>query len=54
MLPAEAPRGIVLLTHGGAPLGFVKNLGSRANNLYPAAWRILAQNPQPVQVLRTL
>ncbi|WP_289300360.1 methyltransferase RsmF C-terminal domain-like protein, partial [Xylanibacter muris] len=29
-----------LLTHAGHPLGFVKNLGSRANNLYPAPWRI--------------
>lgn len=39
-LPADVPRGIVLLTYGGLPLGFVKNLGSRANNLYPEAWRI--------------
>ena len=37
----SAPRGIVLLTHEGLPLGFVKNLGNRANNLYPAQWRIL-------------
>lgn len=37
----DAPRGIVLLRYNGRPLGFVKNLGSRANNLYPAAWRIL-------------
>lgn len=39
-LPASAPRGYVLLTHAGHPLGFAKNLGSRANNLYPAPWRI--------------
>lgn len=37
------PRGIVLLTYRGNPLGFVKNLGNRANNLYPAQWRILSQ-----------
>ena len=37
----EAPRGIVLLCYDGHPLGFVKNLGNRANNLYPMAWRIL-------------
>ena len=37
----EAPRGIVLLTYGHKPLGWVKNLGNRANNLYPAPWRIL-------------
>ena len=42
-LPTSAPRGFVLLTHGGRPLGFVKNLGSRANNLYPANWRILSR-----------
>lgn len=41
VLPSDAPRGHVMLMHGGAPLGFVKNLGTRTNNLYPAAWRIL-------------
>lgn len=41
-LPDGLPRGIVLLTFGDRPLGFVKNLGNRANNLYPAAWRILS------------
>lgn len=40
-----APRGIVLLTYGGLPLGFVKNLGNRANNLYPKPWRILSARP---------
>lgn len=40
-LPGDAPRGIVLLTHNDKPLGFVKNIGSRANNLYPRSWRIL-------------
>lgn len=41
----DAPKGIVLLTHGGLPLGFVKNLGNRANNLYPKNWRILSTRP---------
>ncbi len=41
-LNETAPRGVVLLTYRGAALGFVKNLGSRANNLYPPAWRILS------------
>ena len=36
----DAPRGYVLLTHQGAPIGFVNNLGNRANNLYPKEWRI--------------
>ena len=42
-LPEGAPRGIVLLTYEKHPLGFVKNLGNRANNLYPQPWRILTQ-----------
>ena len=42
-LPESAPRGIVLLTHGSLPLGFVKNIGRRANNLYPGYWRIKSQ-----------
>lgn len=33
-------RGIVLLTYKNIPLGFVKNIGNRANNLYPQEWRI--------------
>ena len=39
---ADAPRGYVLLTHGGHPIGFANNLGNRANNLYPKPWRILS------------
>jgi len=41
----SAPRGYLLLTYDNRPLGFVKNLGNRANNLYPAEWRILSQQP---------
>ncbi len=39
-LPTEAPRGYVLLTYRGLPLGFANNLGNRANNLYPNEWRL--------------
>lgn len=39
-LPADTPRGFALLTYHGVPLGFVKHLGNRANNLYPQEWRI--------------
>lgn len=39
---SAAPRGIVLLRYAGRPLGFAKNLGNRANNLYPQPWRILS------------
>lgn len=37
----DAPQGFVVLTYGGLPLGFAKNLGNRANNLHPASRRIL-------------
>jgi NOL1/NOP2/fmu family ribosome biogenesis protein len=33
-------QGIVLVTYEGVPLGFVKNVGNRCNNLYPKEWRI--------------
>ena len=36
----DAPRGFVLVTYGGLPLGWVKNIGNRCNNLYPEFWRI--------------
>lgn len=39
-LPADTPKGYVLITYQGHPLGFAKNIGNRANNLYPAEWRI--------------
>ncbi len=39
-LPPETPRGLVIVTFDGHPLGFVKNIGNRANNLYPKEWRI--------------
>ena len=40
ILPADAPKGFVILTYRQHPLGFVKNLGNRCNNLYPQEWRI--------------
>lgn len=40
VLSEITPRGIVLLTYKQIPLGFVKNIGNRANNLYPQEWRI--------------
>ncbi len=36
----DAPRGLVLVTYMGLPLGFVKNLGNRTNNLHPQSRRI--------------
>lgn len=40
VLESGTPRGFVLLTYRNIPLGFVKNIGNRANNLYPQEWRI--------------
>lgn len=39
-LPQGSPRGIVRLTFKGLPIGYAKNIGQRANNLYPQEWRI--------------
>ena len=40
VLPADMPRGLVTVTYKGFPLGPAKNIGNRANNLYPKPWRI--------------
>lgn len=40
-LPDESPLGMVTITYKGLPLGPAKNIGTRANNLYPKNWRIL-------------
>ncbi|MDO4801579.1 MAG: hypothetical protein Q4A15_05395 [Prevotellaceae bacterium] len=39
-LTADTPKGIVLITYKHFPLGFAKNIGNRANNLYPKEWAI--------------
>lgn len=41
VLPQGTPLGYVLITYQHCPLGFVKNVGQRANNLYPKPWAIL-------------
>lgn len=38
----QTPKGYVTVSFEGYPLGIVKNLGPRANNLYPPEWRILS------------
>lgn len=40
----DQPKGYIILTYKGQPLGFVKNIGNRANNLYPQEWRIRSSN----------
>ena len=39
-LPDDSPRGIITLTYRGVDIGQAKNIGNRANNLYPKEWRI--------------
>lgn len=43
-LPDGLPRGLLLLTYAGRPLGFVKNLGNRTNSMMPQEWRILSSH----------
>ncbi|MDL2255669.1 RsmB/NOP family class I SAM-dependent RNA methyltransferase [Parabacteroides sp. OttesenSCG-928-K15] len=52
-LPEEAAKGYNLFTYKGLPLGFVKNIGNRANNLYPQEWRIRSGHipEKPFQML---
>lgn len=45
-LDSDAPKGFVIVCHNDMPLGFVKNLGNRANNLYPQEWRIRTTLPK--------
>lgn len=39
-LAPDAQRGYLALSYNDHLLGFVKNIGNRANNLYPQEWRI--------------
>lgn len=39
-LPEGLPKDFALACYAGRPLGFVKNIGRRANNLYPDAMRL--------------
>lgn len=39
-VPDGLPKGFATVTYDGEPLGFVKNIGRRANNLYPDALRL--------------
>ncbi len=52
VLPPDTPRGLVEVCFMGYPLGLMKNIGNRANNLYPKEWRIktthVPQDYEPV------
>lgn len=39
-LSGKAEKGYVVVQYQGLPIGWVKNLGNRSNNLYPEYWRI--------------
>ena len=56
VLPPDTPRGIVTVTYLDVPLGPVKNIGPRANNLYPKPWRIKSTHlpTAPVVIICTL
>jgi len=45
MLPGY-PKGWNIVTYKGINIGFVKNLGNRVNNYYPAEWRIRMKIPE--------
>ena len=40
ILSPDTPHGLITVSFLGHPLGLMKNLGTRANNLYPKEWRI--------------
>lgn len=45
-------RGCQLVTYKSVPLGFVKRIGSRVNNLYPQEWRIMTSySPDEMRTL---
>ena len=52
VLPPSVPRGMVIVTFMGHALGPVKNIGTRANNLYPKEWRIKSTHfPQDYEAI---
>lgn len=53
-LPDTAPKGYVVVCYQGHPLGLEKNMGNRANNLYPMEWRIKSTHlpEQPVEIIK--
>lgn len=52
-LDPSIPKGYVLACYEGFPLGFLNNLGNRANNMYPAEWRIrTTHTPEQPKVIK--
>ncbi|MDE7349770.1 MAG: RsmB/NOP family class I SAM-dependent RNA methyltransferase [Muribaculaceae bacterium] len=46
LLPEGTPKGYITATYRNFPLGFLKNLGNRSNNLYPSEWRIRVKSAE--------
>ncbi len=42
-IPQDTAKGFATVSYSGLILGFIKNIGTRANNLYPKSWRIRMQ-----------
>ena len=42
-LASGTPKGWILMSFQGNPLGWIKNIGNRSNNYYPREWRIRMQ-----------
>ncbi len=43
---SSTTKGWMLVNYQGVPLGFIKNLGNRANNYFPKEWRIRMALPE--------
>lgn len=46
LLDNAQPKGFTLASYKDKPLGFLKNIGNRANNLYPQEWRIRSSHTE--------
>ena len=54
-LHVDSPKKYVLVTYQGVPLGWEKNIGNRANNLYPQEWKIKSTHvPEKVIIVNSL
>jgi NOL1/NOP2/fmu family ribosome biogenesis protein len=38
--PLQGPQGFQIVSYKNEPLGWIKNIGNRFNNLFPKEWRI--------------
>ena len=50
-LHVDSPKKYVLVTYQGVPLGWEKNIGNRANNLYPQEWKIKSTHVPEKQII---